>query len=643
MSAKKEINKVIITDCGSTTTKAILFEKINGSWKLKARGEAPTTVEKPISDVTLGVLNSFLELEKNADEKLVAESAINKGLKALPLIIRNSKEDVSKEDIKEDRDIKKDKKEKDKEDNEKDTKEDVREDIREDAKENIREDKVKKVDENNIGVDAFLSTSSAGGGLQMLVSGLVKSISAKSAEKAALGAGAIVLDVLSEDDLLEDYESVSKIKKLNPDIFLLAGGFDKGDKKNVIEKAELLLSASPSPRFGNTLKLPVIFAGNKDASNEIKKILSEKFSLQIIENVRPNIDNENLKEAKEAIHNIFLSHVMSHSPGYDKLLSWVSIPIMPTPLAVSEMIESYGQKNNIGILCVDIGGATTDVFSVVKGEASESPKFTRTVSANLGMSYSIGNVLLEAGIENVKRWLDFDIDCDELKDILKNKMLRPTTLPQTINDLKIEQAVAREALRLSFAHHKSFGVEIKNFNKSFGIANIFSQKSSKSFIDIKNIDLIIGSGGVLSHSPNRLDSAIIMLDAFKPVGIVEMAVDSIFMLPHLGVLSKLNKEASFSIFENDCLVRICHVIAPKYNIKKTKNDVLAKVYADNELLGEIRKGEIVNVALTSKKKYRLMLLPLEKSVDFGNGKNKILKKEIVANDFGLLLDGRGRS
>lgn len=577
----EKIKKIVVTDCGSTTTKAILFENINNSWHMIARGEAPTTVEKPVADVTIGALNSFLELQDNIKEKIVTDNS--EKLEQCPLLFRKEK--------------------------------------------------------NQEGIDMYLSTSSAGGGLQMLVSGIVRKISAESAQKAALGAGAIVLSVLSEEDLLEDYERVLKIKKLKPDIFLLAGGVNSGNKKNIIEQAQILLSASPSPRFGNTLKLPVIFAGNEDAKDEIIKILDDKFDLKIIKNIRPSIEKENLIEAKDTIHEIFLSHVMSHSPGYDKLLNWANIPIIPTPVAVGEMIENYGKSKGISILCVDIGGATTDVFSLVKNQDNEF-NFTRTVSANLGMSYSIGNVLIETGINNIKKWLDFEIDDLNLTDIIKNKMLRPTTLPQTMHDLKIEQAIAREALRLSFLHHKSFAIGTINFNNENGISNIFTQKELRSFIDIENFDLIIGSGGVLSHSPKRLDSAIMMIDAFKPLGIIELAVDSIFMLPHLGVLSKVNKQAANEILENDCLIRICYAIIPKYNVKKLKSDVLADVLIDNENVGIIEKSKLTNIPLIKGKEYLLKVIPRQKCIDLGKGKNISITKNIIGGEEGLLLDGR---
>ena len=68
---------------------------------------------------------------------------------------------------------------------------------------------------------------------------------------------------------------------------------------------------------------------------------------------------------------------MAQAPGYKKLMSWTDAPIMPTPGAVGSLIEMIAKKENISVVGVDIGGATTDIFSVFEG------KFNRTVSANL--------------------------------------------------------------------------------------------------------------------------------------------------------------------------------------------------------------------------------------------------------------------
>ena len=208
------------------------------------------------------------------------------------------------------------------------------------------------------GIDLYVSTSSAGGGLQMVVAGLVAEMSTSSAERAALGAGAIVMDAISLDDGREQYQRVEKIRHLRPDIILLAGGTDGGAMNLPLELAETVLQADPRPRFGETLRLPVIFAGNKDLGEQITELLSSRFAVTTVENLRPLLESEHLAPARDEIHELFLGHVMSHAPGYKKLLTYSPVPILPTPAAVGDMVQLAAKENNTQILAVDIGGAT---------------------------------------------------------------------------------------------------------------------------------------------------------------------------------------------------------------------------------------------------------------------------------------------
>ena len=102
---------------------------------------------------------------------------------------------------------------------------------------------------------------------------------------------------------------------------------------------------------------------------------------------------------------------MAQAPGYKKLMSWTGAPIMPTPAAVGSIFQTIARKEGINLIGVDIGGATTDTFSVFDGV------FNRTVSANLGMSYSISNVLAEAGLERILRWVPFEVEEEDIKEI----------------------------------------------------------------------------------------------------------------------------------------------------------------------------------------------------------------------------------
>ena len=178
--SKQELEVIIATDCGSTTTKAILIEKKDGVYRQTFRGEAPTTVEAPFEDVTKGVLNAITEVEELSGRKLLD------GEKIIPNDGKN-------------------------------------------------------------GADIYVSTSSAGGGLQMMVAGAVKAMTGESAQRCALGAGAIVMDVLATNDGRAGHEKIERIRQLRPDMMLLSGGTDGGTVTHVVELAQFLKSADPKP------------------------------------------------------------------------------------------------------------------------------------------------------------------------------------------------------------------------------------------------------------------------------------------------------------------------------------------------------------------------------------------------------------
>ena len=573
------IKTILATDCGSTTTKAILIERIGDEYRLSHRGEAPTTVEAPFEDVTKGVLNSVMEIEELSGRKILNDGTI----------ITPHKKDV--------------------------------------------------------GVDIYISTSSAGGGLQMMVAGVVKSMTGESAERAALGAGSIVMDVLASNDGRKPHEKITRIRQLRPDMILLSGGIDGGTTKHVVELAEILAAANPQPRLGQDYKLPVIYAGNKKATLDIKKTLGKLTDLDVAENIRPVLEQENLKPSRDKIHDLFMEHVMQQAPGYKKLMSWTDAPIMPTPGAVGALIEMVAERDNISVVGVDIGGATTDIFSVFQKQ------FNRTVSANLGMSYSICNVLAEAGLENVLRWVPFDIDKKELTNRIGNKMIRPTTVPQSLEELIIEQAIAREALRLSFIQHKEFAVNLKGIQKERTISDAFEQSDSGlSLVNMMELDLLVGSGGVLSHAPRRAQSAKMLIDSFLPEGITAIAVDSIFMMPQLGVMANIEKKnlaeqarnAALEVFEKDCLIRLGTCIAPIGSIKNKKDILKAElVFSDGEKkVLSLDGGDLVLIEAD----YQEIVITLtpSKGTDVGAGINEIIKTTVFGGEVGIIFDCRGR-
>ena len=574
----EEIKTIIATDCGSTTTKAILIERQpNGEYRLTTRGEAPTTVEAPLEDVTIGVLNAFREVQELRNKKILTDDYKN-------LI---------------------------------------------------------KPDNGKEGVDIYVSTSSAGGGLQMVVAGVVKEMSAESAQRAALGGGAIVLDTFAINDNRKPFERIEKIRELRPDIILLAGGTNGGTIKHVVEMAQIIAAARPTPRLGITYQLPIIFAGNKNAQNEISRILSKLVELRITENLRPTLDEENLQPTRLIIQELFLEHVMAQAPGYKKLMEMADVEIMPTPAAVGLIMQKIAQKNNINLVGIDIGGATTDVFSVIKQE--DQWIFNRSVSANYGMSYSIAQVLKDAGIQNVLQWIPFQTDIIKLRNAIKNKMIRPTTIPYLLTDLMIEQAIAREALRLSFDQHKLLAVGLKGKQKERSISDAFTQtESGETIIDMFELDMIVGSGGVLSHSPRRNQAAMMLIDAFQPYGFTLLTVDSIFMMPHLGVLSTVHEKAATEVFEKDCLIYLGTCIAPvgkeKDNIKILEAEI-TDLSTNQKYDLTLYSGELKVIPIKSKALINIKYL--HKNFKLSK-ETKIETKEVMGGVVGLIFDGRGR-
>ncbi len=567
-----DFSRVLATDCGSTTTKAILIEKREDGYRLVARGEAPTTVEAPYEDVTRGVLNAVAELEDLTGLQLLEGGEI----------IRPA--------------------------------------------------------EDGRGVDLYLSTSSAGGGLQIMVVGLVRRMTAESAERAALGAGAIVMDVLALDDGREPHERIERMRRLRPDMILISGGVDGGEQRRVVEMAELVAAANPTARLGAKYRLPIIFAGNVEARGAIEETLSEVAELTLTDNLRPTMERENLAPTRQVIQDLFLHHVMAQAPGYSRLVPWTDADIMPTPAAVGSLLQALAEQDGINAVGVDIGGATTDVFSVFDG------RFNRTVSANLGMSYSISNVMTEAGIDSILRWVPLEIDRGWITNQIRNKMIRPTTVPHQLSGLQVEQAIAREALRLAFDQHALLATGLKGVQTQRDIADAFTQRvGGESIIDMMGLDRIIGSGGVLSHAPRRNQAAMMMIDAYEPEGFTELGVDSIFMMPHLGVLATVNRAAASEVFFRDCLIPLGTCIAPvgRYRAGARCMSIECELVGFGGRPLEVAWGDMMLFELPPGRSASVSVTPAM-GVDVGAGRGKSITRSVEGGEVGLIIDARGR-
>ncbi|UCH02058.1 MAG: glutamate mutase L [Candidatus Bathyarchaeota archaeon] len=574
---------ILATDVGSTTTKARFFEKKKEGWRFTAAGESPTTVEAPYEDVTMGVCNCVREVEELTGHKILSREP--RGI-MLPF-------------------------------------------------------------DGDSGVDLYCTTSSAGGGLQMMVAGVITSMTAESANRAALGAGAIVMDIIAVDDGRPDYQKIQRIRTLRPDMILMAGGTDGGTIKHVVDIAELIKASEPTPRLGIDYKLPMVYAGNKNAAPHIQELF-KKLALTIVDNIRPTLEVEKIEPARKEIHELFMEHVMAHAPGYLNLMKWTDVDIMPTPAGEGLAVQLIAKVYNKNTLGVGLGGATTNIYSILEsyypGYEGDRHGFVRSVSANLGMSYSICNVLKEAGIDNIMRWLFIPLDKDDLRNRLRNKMIRPTTIPQTTEELIIEQAAAREALRLGLRHHRTIATRLKGaMIKRDMTSAIFDQELEETYVDMKDIDIIVGTGGLLSHAPRRVQSLLILTDAWQPEGVTWLFQDSVFMMPHLGVLATVHPEAAWQIFDKDCLIRLGTVIAPTGLAKDGEEilDIEMEMPDGSSVKETVEFGAIKRIMLPEREKTKATI-SVRRGFTIGPEGQRRIEADLIGGIVGIVIDARGR-
>jgi uncharacterized protein (TIGR01319 family) len=267
----------------------------------------------------------------------------------------------------------------------------------------------------------MLATSSAAGGLKMTVHGLVYDMTAKAAKEAALGAGAIIHQVTAGRLRRSDLQ---KIKEINPNLIMIAGGVDYGERDTAIYNAEMIRSLD--------LNIPVIYAGNVENQEEMRLIFEDtKTPLYIVENVYPKIDELNVEPARRVIQDAFEEHIVQ-APGMKDVKDLVNGPIIPTPGAVMECAKLLYER--IGdLIILDVGGATTDLHSVTVGSeeisrimVSPEPVAKRTVEGDLGVYVNVKNIVNLIGEDKIKEELEIDIEAimDSYKPVPSSKRSR---------------------------------------------------------------------------------------------------------------------------------------------------------------------------------------------------------------------------
>lgn len=378
----------------------------------------------------------------------------------------------------------------------------------------------------------LLATSSAAGGLKMTVHGLVYDMTAKAAKEAALGAGAIIHMVTAGRLRRTD---LNKIQELKPNIILIAGGLDFGERDTALYNAEKILELN--------LGIPVIYAGNCENQEEIKEIFKGYNSkLYIVDNVYPKVDILNVEPTRRVIQSVFEEHIV-HAPGMTKVREMVTGPIIPTPGAVMEAAKVL--KEEIGdLMIIDVGGATTDIHSVTDGSEEISrilmapePTAKRTVEGDLGVYINRYNVIERIGMEKLNRELGFDA-AEALETY--------NAIPKNDKEIKLVERLTLEAVLTAVERHA--GSIRKLYGEGAGRKVVAEGK------DLTQIKYIIGTGGALTRLPKRVEIMKKISSSGKgtemfPTAEAEILVDRDYIIASLGVLSKEYPEAALRLIK----------------------------------------------------------------------------------------------
>lgn len=389
---------------------------------------------------------------------------------------------------------------------------------------------------DSIEYDDMLATSSAAGGLKMTVHGLVYDMTAKAAKEAALGAGGIIHYITAGKLRRTD---LAKIKEINPNLILIAGGVDYGERDTALDNAEKIRALG--------LKTPVIYAGNVENQGEMELIFDEESGQELynVENVYPKIDDLNVEPCRKVIQEAFEKHI-THAPGMEHVRDMVSGPIIPTPGAVMEctklLYECLGD-----LVVLDVGGATTDVHSVATESdkiarimISPEPKAKRTVEGDLGVFVNRMKVIESMGEEEFrKRCEKAGIDPDKTLESY-------VAIPKNDDERTLVEILTEEAVLKAMERHAGY---IRYIYGPSGRSTVAEGK------DLTQVKYIIGTGGALTRLPHRVE---IMKEIAEhnetgmllfPTDHAQILVDNDYIMASLGVLSKKYREAAIRLLE----------------------------------------------------------------------------------------------
>lgn len=548
---------VLVFDVGSVTTRAILFDVVDGRYRFLAAGTAPSTAVSPYVDVSEGIRIALDRLQDLTGRSLIGA---DEGL------IMPSASDGS-------------------------------------------------------GVDKVVATMSAGSPIKVVLVGLLEDVSLESARSLASTIYTDVLGSISLNDRHKTEERIDMILRLRPDLILVAGGTDGGASKSVLNLLDAvglsnyLLSEDQRPQ--------VLFVGNKNLRKEVKSSFENIGSVYFAPNVRPTLDHEQLDAARNQMAKIYGKIRGRQIAGISELNQWNKVGLLPTASAFARVVRFLSKiyDSSKGVLGVDVGASATTVATAFDGSLDQG------VYPELGLGSGLTRLLRYSSLGSIMRWLHLDISNEEVYKYLYNKSLYPATIPATVEELAIEQAIARQVMQVALK---------RTVRKMNGRAS--SSAYSLGF------EPILVSGSVLTRAPNLAQSLSMLLDGLQPIGVTTIVLDQNHLAPALGAAASVNPVLTVQVLESSSFLNLGTLISPLGNAKPGTPVLRLRVIQQggNDTSLDVKYGTVRRLHLPMGQSAELQLHPLHK-FDVGmGGAGRGGRVRVVGGALGIVIDARGR-
>lgn len=466
---------------------------------------------------------------------------------------------------------------------------------------------------NGDGVDRLVILSSIGPELRMVTMGLLDEVSVDSANRLAGTICGKIVESIGLNDRRKPEMQMDAILNASPNIIIMAGGTEHGATRSIGKMVELI---SLVCRVTPTEKRPqILYAGNQVLARKIKEILEKQAPTQVAGNIRPSIDLEDLGPAQQVLGQMVMQIRQSQIGGLQSLASNANLPPLLASQAFGRMIRflSHIYDPQKGVLGVDLGSAST---TLAVGQAGK----LMLDAQPYGTGHGLRAALAQSKLEEIETWLSVHVPQDELRDYLYQKSLFPLTVPTTLETLAIEQAMARQILRLSVNHLQGQRV---------GQPHTFEP--------------IVISGGFFSQAPLPGQAMLAALDGIQPVGIGIVLLDTHGLLSALGAIAQLNSILPVQVLES-AFQNLGTVISPvsdsRYGTPILK--VRLEIEQGEEFRLEVKQGALVKLPLKAGQAARIHLEPLNRTEVDPRRKNGGSFK-IVGGLCGAVIDARGRT